>query len=980
LKLRDFVQKIRQSLIAAGIVENLPQRDDEKSDSSAPTLTGPLLDLYAIVSDRMAAKARFAVLDLEAFSPPASDASLPETSPGLARQWSNAGSASTAAHVPLPPSPALIRQGTSDVGIGRARPSRLWDAISAVSMFLRCDSEIDPHSIDEKEIERLAVQHFKSVINDSSGSPSAAAGGHLDLGLLRQFLFSRRQRLGARREGFSVMRHLLMASSRLSVQNEVLRSLPVALRDACSVPIEAAATSTVPIVGASKANDGNLHYAAFCGGVGWALRSSLAVEFQALWQLLIGDSDSTSVLSAAVRASHSGMISMVLSCIGLKYVRDDHDFLIRVGMLKILSGLTKPSSANSASPHHKMALSCLRLVAFSCFDEEASAGLTAFQGQLIGFFLESLKECAASLGSNNGLVNQTALESSGESSLRLLLVATSDHASVHELLARNQCVELVLDLLAHGSPRIQRLSVRFLRTLLRSQSPRAAEPAGPLNVLLSYMGRLLSSIDAVAALDSAATLAEAAGTFSCRASVQAGAASTSAAAAQSLASELCMLLRFLSQESPEWAAAIASWCRRVVPGLSACLGHASVPHGNQDELFAEVSVALCLLGGHRETLRVGVPVDVYAAAQRKKTRCGILLAYDEISCTATVMFEGSGAVSTGQVKKPEVVPLHSVVTPADEIPFDPKAFSLAHTDLAAFAVLFESPIASDTTTFRRVQMRARALKALACLLESPATLSVFLSHSRLLGASLAALSEAACDLPIAADDVQLLHETESRLALLVQRCAESERRRVDDNESGACLDLAATAQNLCTAPLAVSALLADSGDAALSPAEAAVQAALLPCNPFRALWPAPVRLPYRMVSDNAHLVVDDKTGLISTTGKMRAGADRATAWADCAVSTQLPSFYFEVAVLNQVDDASEISIGFFTAGRGPITGAPGKMAGSFGIDFAGSSFSGSDAARKVNTEHYVRGATIGLLWNRISNKVFVVQNGELYVG
>ena len=641
-------------------------------------------------------------------------------------------------------------------------------------------------------------------------------------------------------------------------------------------------------------------------------------------------------------------------------------------MLNILSGMTNASPGN----HHKTALSCLRLVAFSCFEDEAAAGLTQFQSQLIFYFLESLKQCAARLGSNgdDSRVGQTALESSCESSLRLLLVAASDHASVHELLARNQCVDVVLSLLAHGSPRIQRLSARFLRTLLHHQSPRAAEPAGPLNVLLSYMGRLLSSIDACADSSTAAR-AETAGTFPCRASVKAGAASTSAAAAQSLASELCMLLRYLTRESPEWAAATAGWCRRVLPGLSACLGSARVEH---DGVFADVSVALCLLGGHRETLRVGVPVEVYAAAQRKKTRRGILLAHDEIACTATVMFHGSGAVSTGHVKKPEVVPLHSMVTPADEIEFDSKWFSLTHDDLDPFAVLFDSPVASDTTTFRRVQMRARALKSLACLLESPATLTAFLSHSRALGSSLAALSEAACDLPIAVDDEQLLHETESRLALLVQRCSESERRLADD-ESGAGAVAAARSQNLCSASLVVSALLAGSGSAALTSAEAIVQAAALPFNPYRALSPAPVRLPVRMVSDNANLTVDDKTGLISTTGRMRSGVDRATAWADCAVSMQLPSFYFEVTVLNQVEDSSEIAIGFYTAGRGVITGSPGKQVGSFGIDLSGNSYSGSDAAKKVNIEHYVRGATIGLLWNRISNKVLVVQNGELYV-
>ena len=51
----------------------------------------------------------------------------------------------------------------------------------------------------------------------------------------------------------------------------------------------------------------------------------------------------------------------------------------------------------------------------------------------------------------------------------------------------------------------------------------------------------------------------------------------------------------------------------------------------------------------------------------------------------------------------------------------------------------------------------------------------------------------------------------------------------------------------------------------------------------------------------------------------------ATAWADAPISDALPSYYFEVTVLNALQDPSLVAIGFYAVGRGPVTGMPGQV-------------------------------------------------------
>lgn len=50
-------------------------------------------------------------------------------------------------------------------------------------------------------------------------------------------------------------------------------------------------------------------------------------------------------------------------------------------------------------------------------------------------------------------------------------------------------------------------------------------------------------------------------------------------------------------------------------------------HLSNSNLHA-ISAALCVLGGHREMLRPGVPVEICSAQQRKKVRRAKLLSYD----------------------------------------------------------------------------------------------------------------------------------------------------------------------------------------------------------------------------------------------------------------------------------------------------------------------------------------------------------------
>lgn len=159
-KLRDFIQRVRQALIAAGIVENLPphpsdddeSKDEESKSSSSPTTSssstsfdsGAILDLYQLLADNVIAKAQFAVLQLQAFQPSASSTRR------LVRQWSSSSissapttqgslkrSPSSESGSGSIPSQPVLRRSPSSEYLSSNTSKRPWDALSAVMMFLK---------------------------------------------------------------------------------------------------------------------------------------------------------------------------------------------------------------------------------------------------------------------------------------------------------------------------------------------------------------------------------------------------------------------------------------------------------------------------------------------------------------------------------------------------------------------------------------------------------------------------------------------------------------------------------------------------------------------------------------------------------------------------------------------------------------------------------------------------------------------------
>jgi hypothetical protein len=105
--------------------------------------------------------------------------------------------------------------------------------------------------------------------------------------------------------------------------------------------------------------------------------------------------------------------------------------------------------------------------------------------------------------------------------------------------------------------------------------------------------------------------------------------STSATAAYALAAEICIMIRDLMGVSQIWSSAIGAWIQSTLPQLRICMDQAqTIGLDIHDKCLHEINAALCIMGGHRELLRPGVPIEVCSATQRKKIRRATLLDYD----------------------------------------------------------------------------------------------------------------------------------------------------------------------------------------------------------------------------------------------------------------------------------------------------------------------------------------------------------------
>jgi hypothetical protein len=106
------------------------------------------------------------------------------------------------------------------------------------------------------------------------------------------------------------------------------------------------------------------------------------------------------------------------------------------------------------------------------------------------------------------------------------------------------------------------------------------------------------------------------------------------------------------------------------------------------------------------------------------------------------------------------------------------------------------------------------------------------------------------------------------------------------------------------------------------------QAKMLPHSPYRNL---PVALPTFFMSDNPMILQEDeeKTTLV-TTRRVEAWQDQVPAWGNVAIDASLPTYYFEVTLMNRGSDGP-IYVGLFAANK-PLRGVPGQAVGSIGIN------------------------------------------------
>jgi len=661
----------------------------------------------------------------------------------------------------------------------------------------------------------------------------------------------------------------------------------------------------------------------------------------------------------------------------------------------------------------------------SLFSAEAP-GETAF-----GMLRLVLSMCGAATlpkGSKPSVENKLDEKSSAERQ-KAASAASGDDSVLRYLSSSTRFLNLLATLLAHGTPRIQRLSVRLMRRLLPlCTDPDALQLSG-LNgeegaeqgiatYLMHLIGKLLCANAAATSTststaseqhDSAPTSAPLTRTMSERSRsklalshAQKERSFHTAQVSSALASELIALMRILFA-CPSWTASLQRLLLSSLEPLPALLraspsasdSSSSSPLSPSSPALRLCMASLSVMGGIRPVLRVGGKVWVMLAKNKSKRKLATLLSYDAVAATASVVYDAVATKSVATLKRghnivaceeaeldTSLLPLddaHSrplidafrvvlseiLQEPAEEVKPTPAAaaafeFALPGDDPAPSTSSSVSSSAKSTSLARtkstsestspaaalvQVQLRSRVMRVLCHLLAHKPSAHAIVAAG--FGPILSRVAQLRTSLPLANPGSQQLEESERRSDRLAELC----------QEHGLLFKLP------------------DSGDGTSLLAQ---QAANLPFNPYRSFAP----IPSRMTSEDPLLVIEDGRHQLVTTGRVQAWEDEVAAGADIPIPDTIPSFYFEVEIMNRGTDGN-ISIGLTPASK-KVVSFPGsaRMAGSCGLYDNG--YVQLDR-KSINIEwgpgasesasYWADGDCVGMLYNMMTGQISVVHNG-----
>jgi N-acetylneuraminic acid mutarotase len=534
--------------------------------------------------------------------------------------------------------------------------------------------------------------------------------------------------------------------------------------------------------------------------------------------------------------------------------------------------------------------------------------------------------------------------------------------AVMRYLSSQRFLPLLFNLLQSGTPRLQRMAIRLMRRLLPLQAPEAlpipaeAKAKGVAVYFIDLIGRLLVTDASILQSEDASEVGGkaknggrggATGQMSSSTTPAKG-NKRSAQVSFGLASDLIALVRILFPTRSEWTETLKS---AVLAALRPIPELIKTGVKTESEGLRHAMAALCIIGGLREVIRVGGKVQVFSANNRKKRKLATLLAYDPIATTAKVVYD---AVTS---KKVESLSKGTALVAVEEVAFDPSLLPLTGDNtkhvLDSFLAVLSSSI--PTTTDSKIesgnetlvvgQLKSRANRALWTLLQHKPSVAAVLRAG--FGPKLTSVARSQTTITIGDPNTGKLEDTERHLERITEIINE--------------------------ARLSYSLPVVQTGkdDFLLK------QPQLLPFSPYKSV---PFKLPSHLVLDNQSGILEDdeKTVLVST-GRVQAWNDHVPAWSDIPIPPDLPSFYFEMTLVERGNDGP-VYVGILSASK-PKKQNPGTNPGSYAL---GDDGSGMHEQRRTQVEFekgkesfWSKGDVLGVLLDKVSGQLSFTKNGIL---
>jgi len=606
--------------------------------------------------------------------------------------------------------------------------------------------------------------------------------------------------------------------------------------------------------------------------------------------------------------------------------------------------------------------------------EEAAAALNAPEQTCFGM----LRLLLGVLGSSKQK-RQTRVDDAEDGERKQ--TSTSDdesQAGLLRFLAAAKFVPLLFTLLQNGTPRIQRTFARLLRRLLPLQS--SAQLALPVGTLCVEQNAVVisatpSSEGAVHSADEivhffislAGRLLLESGNATGVSELVVGVAAVKTSSPErtsqisfALASEIIALLRSMLAQ-PAWFEPLKTALIQGINHVPAILAASASTLPTMMQQLQLATVAITVVGGTREVLRVGGKVHVFSSQNRKKRKPATLVALDPIAGSAQVVYDAATQ------KKVDILPKDSLLTAVEEVPYDGELLSLSAGDDSAAALLrcFDAVLTftqKPTSSSNAEAAESKEAAPTPAHLQSPLAVQQLVSRAGLalahalahrasaltvlhagFGPKLAAIAQIETPIPIGDPTSAKFEDLERSLARLSEVFSD--------------------AKMLLSLPE-----VANSADN---------MSMLLPYSPFRNLG---VRLPYAMQTDSQMGVCEDEDKCMCvTTGRVRAWEDWVIMWSDVPIPTSCPCFYFEMTVVSK-GDQGQCQFGLLPANK-PKKQAPGigpsiGVALELGVMYNNQYFNDHLTAK----DHAVpqKGDVFGLLINNLTGMLSIVRNGKVF--